>query len=68
MRFDAKVSNACARAGCTALLAQLDKHNSKEEPIIYPQVGAVLDEDQRARLQDLIATGRLPDGWACEGL
>jgi iron-sulfur cluster repair protein YtfE (RIC family) len=46
------------------LLAQLDRHNSKEEPIIYAQAQAVLTEDESASLAELIETAQLPAGWA----
>lgn len=50
---------------CTALLSALDRHNSKEEPIIYPQADAALDASTTANLQDFIASGTTPDGWVC---
>lgn len=43
---------------CRALLALLDRHNSKEEPVIYSRV----DFD----LADFLHAGRTPDGWVCE--
>ncbi|MBX3195845.1 MAG: hemerythrin domain-containing protein [Microbacteriaceae bacterium] len=51
---------------CRGLLAMLDNHNSKEGPVIYPQADAVLAPEATVRLQDIIATGRMPDGWRCE--
>jgi hemerythrin-like domain-containing protein len=50
------------------LLAQLERHNAKEEPILYSQIDTALSEDARAELDDFLATGRLPDGWRCAGL
>jgi len=48
------------------LLALLDKHNSKEEPIIYPQADAVLGSEAGEKLQAFIESGRMPEGWVCE--
>lgn len=58
---DASVASTCDR-----LLAQLERHNSKEEPILYPQADAVLSAPASAELRDFIASGRMPDGWVCE--
>ncbi len=50
---------------CSLLLVQLERHNSKEEVIVYPQVdgtvGAAGDAGPRAFLE----SGRLPGGWVC---
>lgn len=51
---------------CTTLLAQLDKHNTKEEPIIYPQADAVLSEEASAQLKAFLDSGRMPEGWVCQ--
>ncbi|RAN79079.1 hemerythrin [Bacillus sp. SRB_336] len=53
------------REACTALLALLDAHNSKEEPIIYTQADAILSQDAGSELQDFLAQGTTPDGWVC---
>lgn len=50
---------------CHALLAQLDKHNSKEEPIIYPQADTVLTASASAELSAFLDAGRMPEGWVC---
>lgn len=52
---------------CRDLLAQLDKHNSKEEPILYARADAVLSPTARAELSAFIDEGPLPAGWVCEG-
>ncbi|MBB5632092.1 hemerythrin-like domain-containing protein [Cryobacterium mesophilum] len=57
---------ATVQNACRELLAQLDSHNSKEEPIIYPQADAVLDPDAAARLHEFLDEGRMPEGWRCE--
>ncbi|HRQ00122.1 MAG TPA: hemerythrin domain-containing protein [Terrimesophilobacter sp.] len=51
---------------CRELLAQLDNHNSKEEPIIYPHADTGLDADTAQKLTDFIERGRMPDGWRAE--
>jgi regulator of cell morphogenesis and NO signaling len=56
------------RAACRTLLAQLERHNAKEEPILYSQADAVLSDDARAELHDFIATESLPEGWVCQAL
>ncbi len=52
---------------CRELLALLDQHNSKEEPIIYPRAGVDLSGKQREELATLLQTGRTPEGWVCQG-
>ncbi|GAB3797404.1 hemerythrin domain-containing protein [Humibacter antri] len=49
------------------LLSLLDKHNSKEEPIIYTKADEVLDGDASAELRIYLTDGALPDGWVCSG-
>ncbi len=51
---------------CRELLAALDSHNSKEEPVIYPQADAALDGETSARLHDFLESGAMPEGWRCE--
>lgn len=48
------------------LLARLDAHNTKEEPIVYPMADRILDEAATDDLKDLLHAGRTPEGWACE--
>ena len=50
---------------CRQLLDQLDQHNSKEEPVIYPHADTDLPPHASAELTRFIETGRTPDGWAC---
>lgn len=54
-------------AACRELLAQLDKHNMKEEPIIYPRADDGLSPEAAEELAAFIEAGRMPDGWVCEG-
>lgn len=48
------------------LLDLLDRHNSKEEPIIYPQVDLTMSESATAELNEFLAHGEMPAGWVCE--
>ncbi|MEO7123284.1 MAG: hemerythrin domain-containing protein [Lacisediminihabitans sp.] len=52
-------------ASCRTLLDLLDEHNSKEEPIIYPQADKILTADASAELTGFLATSTLPEGWTC---
>ncbi len=53
-------------SACHRMLELLERHNSKEEPIIYPHLDSDLDEGARAQLRDFLSDGRMPDGWVCE--
>lgn len=57
--------DADARGECRWLLALLEKHNSKEEPILYPHVDGVLGAPAGAALKAFLRSGRMPDGWTC---
>ncbi|SBS74058.1 Regulator of cell morphogenesis and NO signaling [uncultured Mycobacterium sp.] len=54
------------RDTCYRLLRQLEQHNSKEEPIIYPHADTDLPAQVSAELARFIETGRIPDGWVCQ--
>ncbi len=51
---------------CRELLTLLERHNSKEEPIIYPHADADLTDEERSDLAWFLRTGRTPDGWICQ--
>jgi hemerythrin-like domain-containing protein len=51
---------------CRELLDQLHRHNSKEEPIIYPHADTDLPPHTSAELDRFIQTGRTPEGWVCQ--
>jgi iron-sulfur cluster repair protein YtfE (RIC family) len=51
--------------GCRELLAELDRHNGKEEPIIYPRAATDLGPDASADLADFLVNGTTPKGWVC---
>jgi hemerythrin-like domain-containing protein len=50
---------------CKWLLAQLEKHNAKEEPILYPHADAVLGAPASEELRAFLESGRMPTGWVC---
>jgi len=52
-------------AACAGLLEQLDDHNSKEEPVIYPKADDVLSATATDALQAFLADGRTPARWVC---
>jgi iron-sulfur cluster repair protein YtfE (RIC family) len=54
------------REACQRLLTQLESHNSKEEPVIYPHADTGLSPEKTAELADFIKTGLTPDGWVCQ--
>lgn len=51
---------------CRQLLAQLEQHNSKEEPVIYPHADSDLPAQTQAELARFMETGRVPEGWVCQ--
>jgi regulator of cell morphogenesis and NO signaling len=53
------------RDTCHRLLGQLEQHNSKEEPIIYPHADSDLPAQVSAELARFIEAGRIQDGWIC---
>jgi len=53
------------RDACRSLLALLDDHNSKEEPVVYPRADADLTGGQRDQLAAFLESGTFPDGWVC---
>ncbi len=65
-RLDRDVSEASLRDASQDLLTQLDRHNSKEEPIFYENADQTLNQAQKAVLQDLLEDSEMPPGWVCE--
>lgn len=51
---------------CRDLLAELDQHNMKEEPVIYPHADTDLPAQTRTELARFIEDGRTPQGWVCQ--
>ncbi|HVV77084.1 MAG TPA: hemerythrin domain-containing protein [Mycobacteriales bacterium] len=54
------------RDACARLLDLLQRHNAKEEAILYPQVDVVLDSGAASVLRELLVGGALPVGWRCQ--
>lgn len=54
------------RGTCRRLLGQLEQHNSKEEPVIYPQANIALPPPTIAELTRFMKTGHTPHGWVCQ--
>lgn len=50
---------------CRQLLHELDVHNAKEEPIIYPQADAQLTDEEKDAVRDFIRSGTMPADWVC---
>jgi hemerythrin-like domain-containing protein len=61
---DARATGA-ATDRCRELVGQLERHNAKEEQILYVQADSVLTAAASAGLQEFMASGRRPDGWVC---
>ena len=53
-------------AACKTLLALLEQHNLKEEPIIYPQADVTLDSAVSNQIEEFLASGTMPAGWVCQ--
>jgi hemerythrin-like domain-containing protein len=52
-------------ATCERLLAQLELHNSKEEPIFYTRADASLGPEATAELKAFLDSAQMPAGWTC---
>lgn len=50
---------------CRQLLAQLERHNAKEETVIYPEADGALDARTAAALRSFLEHGEMPTGWVC---
>jgi iron-sulfur cluster repair protein YtfE (RIC family) len=64
-KLRAESDAATLRECCRRLAVQLLHHNTKEERVIYPAADESLPPDVAARLQELLETGELPEGWVC---
>ena len=51
---------------CHEMLDLQDRHNSKEEPIIYPHADTDVDAQTHQDLQEFMRSGAMPNGWVCE--
>lgn len=52
-------------AECQHMLEILEKHNEKEEPVIYPHLDSELSPEMQNKLQIFIESGSMPAGWTC---
>lgn len=64
--LDDGTDNGRLRDTCSQLLDQLEQHNSKEEPVIYPHADGDVPPQTSAELARFIESGRTPDGWVCQ--
>lgn len=63
---DSQIADDDVASTCRVLLAQLEQHNSKEEPIIYPHADKDLSAEATTTLAEFLRTGSTPQGWICE--
>lgn len=61
----AAAAGAPVRAAVDELTGLLERHNAKEEPILYPRADAVLDASAADAVTDFLASGQTPEGWVC---
>ena len=59
---------AAVLGACRDLLAELENHNTKEEPILYTRADDVLTEYASGELATFLDEGRMPEGWVCDGV
>lgn len=64
-KYDDGEKPAAVVPTCQELLSLLNRHNSKDEPIIYYRADAALDGEANALLQELVVSGTTPEGWVC---
>jgi hemerythrin-like domain-containing protein len=55
-------------AACRELFALLERHNPKEERILYPQVDRVLGAEASNGIREFLDGGRVPADWTCQHL
>ncbi|MHA3683616.1 hemerythrin domain-containing protein [Leucobacter sp. HY1908] len=53
-------------ADCRGMLELLERHNMKEEPVIYPHLDTDLDGPTERLLSAFLVEGEMPEGWVCE--
>ena len=64
-QLEADPAGAAVSEICEQLLAQLERHNAKEEPILYPQADDVLSNAASASFEAFLTAGAMPVGWIC---
>lgn len=50
---------------CRQFLELLEKHNMKEEPIVYPEADLALSGTSTQELHEFLVAGVMPEGWVC---
>ncbi|XBH21182.1 hemerythrin domain-containing protein [Jonesiaceae bacterium BS-20] len=55
--------SATLQSTCRELLAKLERHNEKEEPIIYAHAANTLSPELAKPMAAFLETGMMPDGW-----
>ena len=53
------------RTAARILQAELDRHTTKERPIIFDHVEDVLSPEQQREVAERIETVEMPPGWVC---
>lgn len=53
------------KSACGELLALLEAHNLKEEPIFYGVADETLSQAENSELAGMIETSTMPSGWIC---
>jgi iron-sulfur cluster repair protein YtfE (RIC family) len=59
---------ALLRTTCGQLLAVLQRHNPKEEQILYPEADRTLDGDASRDIHEFLDAGQMPADWTCHFL
>jgi len=53
---------------CADLERVLEKHNEKEEKILYPQADSLVQPEVKRDVLQYVERGELPPGWVCQAL
>lgn len=53
---------------CRELMDLLQRHNTKEEMILYVQADALISPETATQVRTALASAELPDGWVCQNL
>lgn len=56
------------RPTCRQLLVLLQRHNPKEEQILYPEIDRIVDDDARLGVHEFLDAGQVPADWTCQFL
>lgn len=62
------VERDALRATRAELFELLQRHNPKEETILYPQADTVLTPSRASQVRAFLASEGPPEGWLCQGL